>query len=77
MSDSLIVGGEAVGEAGEGRPLRRRGGGRIRGNIPDPFQIRSRSCTKFWGLRGLADGRGEGGGAKFRKFLKSPELGGA
>ena len=39
VSDSLIVGGETVGEAGEGRPLRRRGGGRIRGNIPGPSQI--------------------------------------
>ena len=38
MSDSLILGGEAVGGGG-GRPSSAGGGGEIRENIPAPVQL--------------------------------------
>ena len=54
VSDSLILGGEAVGEGG-GRPSSAGGGGEIREKIPGPAQLLrkiSGGKTKFRGAQG-------------------------
>ena len=47
VSDSLILGGEAVGEGRRGGRLRRRGRVEIRANIPDPVPDPSQILGKI------------------------------